>query len=136
MLERHLGGGGFGEVWLAHQARFRLRRAVKFCKTLKDRDRDLLHEGAVITRLISQGNHPNVVPLLDADLDGEVPWLMFEYVEGFDLADMIRHWTKLPATERQQKAVTALQVLAKAVGRFHRLKPAIIHRDLKPANIL
>jgi TPR repeat protein/serine/threonine protein kinase len=133
-LERFLGGGGFGEVWLAHQTQFRLFRAVKFCKSLENRD--LVHEGAVIARLISQGNHPNIVPLLDAHLDCDVPWLMYEYVEGGDLADRIRQWTKLPATERQHKAVTALEVLAKAVGRFHRLKPAIIHRDLKPANIL
>jgi hypothetical protein len=109
VLERHISGGGFGEVWLARQVSVGFVRAVKFCKSLQHPDRDLRHEASVIHRLISQGNHPNVVPLLDAHLDGEVPWLMYEHVEGGDVGDMIRHWTKLPPTERQQKVVTGLQ---------------------------
>ncbi len=136
VLDRHISGGGFGEVWLARNVSVGSVRAVKFCKSLQHPDRDLRHEASVIHRLISQGENPNVVPLLDAHLDGEIPWLMYEYVEGGDVGDMIRHWTKLPPAERQQKIVTALQLLAKAVGRFHRLSPPIIHRDLKPANIL
>ena len=109
--------------------------AVKFFKSLESRDRDLLHEGNVIARIMQQRN-PNVVRLLDAHLDGEAPWLMYEYVQGGDLGDMIRHYAKLPAADRHEKVVTAMQVLAKAVGQFHRLDPPIVHRDLKPANIL
>ncbi|MCI0680508.1 MAG: protein kinase [Gemmataceae bacterium] len=135
VLERHLSGGGFGEVWLARGV-FGLERAVKFFHNLKDRHRDLLHEGNVIARLLRDGKHANVVPLLDASLDGDGPWLMYEYVEGGDLGDAIRRWAALPIAERQEKIVVALRLLANAVGRFHAFNPPIVHRDLKPANIL
>lgn len=136
VLDRHLSGGGFGEVWLARQAPFGMLRAVKFCKGLENRDRDLLHEGNVIGRLMSAGKHPNVVPLMDAHLEGDSPWLMYEYVEGGDLGDAIRHWATLGPDQRLERLVKAWQMLASAVGRFHRLTPPIVHRDLKPANIL
>lgn len=136
VLDRHISGGGFGEVWLARNVSVGFVRAIKFCKSMQNPNRDLHHEVRVIKRLISQGKHPNIVPLLDAHLDGEAPWLMYEYVDGGDLGDMIRYWATLPLPQRREKVVTALQILAKAVGRFHQMNPPIVHRDLKPANIL
>lgn len=136
-LTEPLGVGGFGEVWLARHPQFTsLARAVKFCHDLQARDRDLLHEGRVIERVQAQGNRPHIVPLVDAHLDGDAPWLMFEYVPGGDLGDVIHEWQNLSKSERVTKAVAALQELAVAVGHFHRLDPFVVHRDLKPANIL
>src|SRR5262249_52022311 len=63
-------------------------------------------------------------------------WLMYEYVGGGSLTDLILRWQSLPEGERQSLAVISLSQLASAVGTFHRLSPAIVHRDLKPANIL
>ncbi len=85
---------------------------------------------------MEHGDHPNVVPLLDALLDGETPWLMYEYVGGGSLADLILRWQSVPDAEREALALHALAQLAHAVGTFHRLAPAVVHRDLKPANIL
>src|SRR5208283_25307 len=76
------------------------------------------------------------VKLDDVNLEGDAPWLMYEYVEGGDLTDLIHEWSALPPTERQQKAIAALKELAETIAHFHRLDPAIAHRDLKPANIL
>ena len=77
------------------------------------------------------------MPLLDAVLDyGETPWLMYEYVGGGSLTDLILRWQSLTEAERESLAVQSLLQLAAAVSTFHRLTPAIIHRDLKPANIL
>jgi eukaryotic-like serine/threonine-protein kinase len=137
VLDRQLGVGGFAEVWLARHPQFQsLVGAVKFCRNLQSRDRDLLHESNVIDRLLAHGTHANIVRLLDIHLEGDAPWLMYEYVDDGDLADLIHHWSGLPMTERQQKAIAALHALASAIGNFHRLEPAIVHRDLKPANIL
>src|SRR5262245_42238745 len=81
VLERPLGVGGFGEVWLARQPRLAsLVRAVKFCHG--QQARDLVHEGAVIDRVMAAGPHPNIVPLVDVHLEGETPWLMYEFVAG------------------------------------------------------
>ena len=85
---------------------------------------------------MEQGKHPNVVPLLDAHLDGDAPWLMYEYVPGGDLTGLILAWQQLAAGRARGRTTAALQTLAAAVGHFHRLSPPLVHRDLKPANIL
>jgi serine/threonine protein kinase len=135
-LDELLGAGGFGEVWLARHSFIPHPRAVKFCTDQKVRAKLTSHEGRVIARVMEQGHHPNVVPLLDAVLDGETPWLMYEYVGGGSLTDLMYKWQNLPEGEREALTVLSLTQLAGAVGTFHRLSPAIVHRDLKPANIL
>jgi serine/threonine protein kinase len=135
-LDELLGAGGFGEVWLARHSFLPHRRAVKFCTDPKVRAKLTSHEGRVIARVMEQGAHPNVVPLLDAVLDGDTPWLMYEYVGGGCLTDLILKWQSLPEADREAAAVRSLSQLAEAVGTFHRLAPPIVHRDLKPANIL
>ena len=135
-LAELLGAGGFGEVWLARHSFIPQPRAVKFCTDPLVRTKLTSHEGKVIARVMGQGNHPNVVPLLDAVLDGETPWLMYEYVGGGSLTDLIHRWQSLVIDAREALTVAALHQLAAAVGTFHRLKPPIVHRDLKPANVL
>ncbi len=135
-LEELLGAGGFGEVWLARHSFIPNPRAVKFCTDPLVRTKLTSHEGKVIARVMGEGHHPNVVPLVDAVLDGDTPWLMYEYVGGGCLTDLIHRWQSLPSPEREATAVVALHQLAAAVGMFHRLSPPIVHRDLKPANVL
>ncbi|MCI0701158.1 MAG: protein kinase [Planctomycetia bacterium] len=135
-LEELLGAGGFGEVWLSRHTFIPHPRAVKFCTDEKVRAKLTSHEGRVIARVMAQGSHPNVVPLLDAVLDGETPWLMYEFVGGGNLTDLILKWQSLPNPNRSALAIGSLLQLASAVGTFHRLNPPIVHRDLKPANIL
>ncbi|MBA4066036.1 MAG: hypothetical protein C0501_20415 [Isosphaera sp.] len=137
VLEEQIGAGGFGEVWLARYGdagRSNIVGAVKFCHGLEVRD--LRHELDVVTRVMAAGRHPGVVPVLAQHLDGDAPWVMYEYVPDGDLADRIREWAALPAGERVPRVVAALKVLAEDVGRWHRLSPAVVHRDLKPSNVL
>ena len=115
---------------------FPRREQSSFAPIRMLRTRLTSHEGKVIARVMGHRNHPNVVPLLDAILDGETPWLMYEYVGGGDLAELIHEWQQFTPSERESLAVDALHQLAAAVGTFHRLAPPIVHRDLKPANIL
>src|SRR5262245_59747249 len=135
-LEELLGAGGFGEVWLVRHTFIPHPRAVKFCTDTKVRAKLTSHEGRVIARVMAQGSHPNVVPLLDAVLDGQTPWLMYEYLGGGNLTDLIHRWQPLTGREREAIAIGSLTQLALAVDTFHRLAPPIVHRDLKPANIL
>jgi len=134
VLGELLGSGGFGEVWLARNpALAALKGAVKFGTDPQARERLLRHEGGLVSRVMEEGRHPNIVPLLDAYLEGDTPWLMYEYVNGGELGTLIGAWQ--PA-DRAAQAVAALRTLAAAVGHFHRLSPPLVHRDLKPANIL
>ncbi len=136
-LVRKLGGGGFGEVWLAHHEWNGNVAAVKFCTDTVARNRLTTHEKELIVRVMRHAaDQPNIVPLRECHLTGETPWLMYEFVEGGTLADAMLGWHKLAATERVARAVPLLHTLAGAVGHFHALDPAIIHRDLKPANVL
>jgi serine/threonine protein kinase len=138
-LERRLGGGGFGEVWLARHVfkRSEKPRAVKFCTDPVARRRLVMHEKDLIVRVMEHaGEHPNIVPLLECHLTGETPWLMYEYVAGGTLADAIPRWQALAPDERQNRIVTALHTVAAAVGHCHALEIPIVHRDLKPVNVL
>jgi serine/threonine protein kinase len=136
-LDDLLGTGGFWEVWLAlHTFVPNRHGAVKFCTDPAARAKLVSHEGKVIARVMARGEHPTVVPLLDAVLDGDAPWLMYEYVGGGCLTDLVHRWQSLPPSEREAATVAALHELAAAVGTFHRLDPPIVHRDLKPSNVL
>ncbi len=133
-LKRVLGVGGFGEVWLAQHTSLGLESAVKFCHGTHASD--LKHESHVITQVQLAGEHPCVVPLRDASLTGETPWLRFDFVSGGDLGDWIRLVHRHPAADRPRQILQALRQITQAVATFHRLTPAVVHRDLKPSNIL
>ncbi len=135
VLEKLLGTGGFGEVWLARNRNLsQLAGAFKFYTGRADAT--LRHEAAVISRLIANATHPNIVPLIDANLTSDPPWLRYEYVSGGTLTDWIPRLRTLTAGERIEQATKAIRQLAGAAAFFHRLRPPIVHRDLKPANVL
>ncbi|MBL8141149.1 MAG: serine/threonine protein kinase [Acidobacteria bacterium] len=130
-LDRKLGQGGMGAVWLAHRSdgRFSGQVALKlvnhavFDATARDR---FEREGTILARL----SHPNISRLLDAGVTtAGQPYLVLEYVEGTHIDDY---------ADRHRLDVTArlglfLQV-AEAVAHAH--ENLVVHRDLKPSNIL
>jgi eukaryotic-like serine/threonine-protein kinase len=142
ILEEKLGAGGFGEVWLAKHRATNELRAVKFCTHTTARDRLFSHESKIALHVrkhmsTPDGCHPNIVPLLDCNLDGNPPWLMYEYVPGGrTLVDVIHELATVPATERIARAIQLMHIVAGAVGRFHRINVPIVHRDLKHKNVL
>ncbi len=136
VLQRRIGSGGFGEVWLAtHPGKG--NAAVKFCTDPGARHKLVTHERAVVARVMKHcGNHPNVVSLLECNLSGAIPWLMYEFVAGGTLAEAVEAWRQLAPPRRLGKAVLTLHAIAAALGTFHRLNPPLVHRDLKPQNVL
>jgi hypothetical protein len=138
LLERRLGAGGFGEVWLArHEYRDVPPVAVKFC-THPSKHKLTEYEKKVIVRAMKYGgDHPNVVPLLDCNLSGDTPWLIYEYVQGGTLAEAVNEqWRPLSARDRLLRTVRTLHPIAGVLAMFHRFDPPIVHRDLTPRNIL
>jgi serine/threonine protein kinase len=134
-----LGKGGFGEVWKArHLTRSRQRPvALKFCldpvaaATL--RNEAILHDH--LDRVREEASAPGIVPLLETYLRADPPCLMYEFIEGGDLAGLTH---EMQAQDRltPELAIRIVQRLASIVGFAHRLNPPLVHRDLKLSNIL
>ncbi len=133
-----LGVGGFGEVWKARHLYFDgiAPVALKFCLDPTARDRLLKHEATVLNQVMRQGRHPGIVALLDASLSSDPPCLKYEYVEGGDLAGLMRDWQQGTDGPRWALAAQVVHQLAEIVGHAHRMSPPVVHRDLKPANVL
>lgn len=129
-LDKPLGHGGMGTVWLAHRSdgRFEGQAAVKLLNAAlvgHPSEQRFAREGNVLARL----RHPNIAHLLDAGVaEGRQPYLILEYVEG----DRIDRYCDKARLSIEQRIVLFLDVLA-AVAHAH--SNLIVHRDLKPPNI-
>ncbi|HTU22058.1 MAG TPA: bifunctional serine/threonine-protein kinase/formylglycine-generating enzyme family protein [Gemmataceae bacterium] len=134
-LEELLGVGGFGEVWRARNPHLSDPVALKFCLD-PSAAQWLRHEAALLGRVMSQGRHPGIVPLLDTYLNGDPPCLKYEYVAGGDLSGLIGQWRQAPPRDHVAECTRLIHELAGIVAFAHQLHPPIVHRDLKPANIL
>ncbi len=134
-LEELLGVGGFGEVWRARNPHLTEPVALKFCLDARAAQW-LRHEAALLGRVMSQGKHPGIVPLLDTYLNGDPPCLKYEYVAGGDLSGLIAQWRHSPPSDAVGACTRLMHELADVVSFAHQLDPPIVHRDLKPANIL
>jgi serine/threonine protein kinase/Tfp pilus assembly protein PilF len=131
VIERPLGQGGMGSVWLARRndGRFEGVAAIKFLSLAlagSAGEERFRREGSALARL----THPNIARLLDAGLSQiALPYLVLEYVEG----QPIDEWCDTRALSIEGRLRLFQQVLA-AVADAH--AHFIVHRDLKPANIL
>ncbi len=131
ILERPIGHGGMGSVWLATRAdgSFEGSAAVKLLNlSLIGRGglERFRREGTALARLA----HVNVARLLDAGVsDLRQPFLVLEYIDG----EPIDAYAKRATASVEQRVRLMLQVLA-AVGHAH--ANLIVHRDLKPSNVL
>ena len=130
-LERPLGQGGMGSVWLARRSdgRFEGAAAVKLLNVaLLDPvgAARFQREGNLLARL----NHPNIARLLDAGVTpGGQPYLVLEYVEG----ERLDRYCDARRCSPDLRLALFLDVLA-AVAHAH--ANLVVHRDLKPSNIL
>jgi len=129
-LERTLGAGGMGTVWLAHRSdgRYEGQAAIKFLNLARlDRGgaERFRREGNALARL----KHPHIAHLVDAGVTSGQPYLVLEYVEG----EPIDRWCDTHGLAVAERIRLFLQVLT-AVSHAH--GKLILHRDLKPSNIL
>lgn len=130
VVQRELGRGGMGVVYLAHEPKLDRPVALKLLPpplaaqpTWRDR---FMREA----RTAAQLSHPNIVPIHAVDRVGEFVFFTMAYVEGETLLERVRARGGLPSSEVSH----ILAQVARAVAYAH--AQGVIHRDLKPQNIM
>jgi eukaryotic-like serine/threonine-protein kinase len=127
-LKGELGRGAQATVWLGYDPRLQREVAVKVINP--DADAASVAQWLDEARAVSRLAHPNIVPVFEADQDGTVSFMVFEYVAGPTLTELLRKRGKLP----QREAAALMRDVLDAIATAH--AQGIVHRDLKPSNIL
>ncbi|MEO5894146.1 MAG: protein kinase [Vicinamibacterales bacterium] len=128
-IERLLGSGGMGEVYLAHDSKLGRQVALKVLSAQLASDPDRRERFEREARAAAALNHPNIVTIHSVEEADGIHFLTLEVVDGETLAD------KIVAGGMPLDRVLALGIpLADAVGAAH--QRGITHRDLKPANVM
>src|SRR6202166_261527 len=125
-----LGKGGMGEVYRADDLTLGQPVALKFLPDEAARDQGLLERFKNEVRIARRVSHPNVCRVYDVgDVEGHNFFTM-EYVDGEDLASLLRRIGRLP----EDKALDIARQLCAGLAAAH--TKGVLHRDLKPANIM
>jgi serine/threonine-protein kinase len=129
-VERLLGRGGMSSVYLAEHLRLHRKVALKLLAP------DLAHDERFRERFLRESqlaaslDHPNIVPIYDADEADGVLYIAMRWVEGTDLRELLRRYSPL----EPRRAVAIVGQAAAGLDAAHRR--GLVHRDVKPGNIL
>ena len=129
-IDRVLGAGGMGVVVAAHHIGLDERVAIKFLLPEALKVPEAVARFAREARAATKIKSPHVARVSDVwTLESGAPYMVIEYLEGQDLAAMIRDRGALPFADATEFVIQACDAIAEA----HSL--GIVHRDLKPANL-
>ncbi|CUU53505.1 Serine/threonine protein kinase [Parafrankia irregularis] len=134
LLDR-IGSGAYGTVWRAIDDLLDVSVAVKEVRIRAGESEQATAE--LITRVEREARavaklreHPNVVTILDVVRDGDLPWIVMEWVPSISLAQVLHERGALSREETARIGLAILDALVTAHS------AGIVHRDVKPANIL
>ncbi|EPD52841.1 hypothetical protein HMPREF1210_01221 [Paenisporosarcina sp. HGH0030] len=125
-----IGGGGMSNVYLAHDMILDRDVAIKVLRYDFSNEDDLHRRFQREALSATSLTHPNIVNIFDVGEDGDIHYLVMEFVEGKTLKQYITDAAPLSPNE----AVTIMKQLTSAIAHAHQNQ--IIHRDIKPQNIL
>ncbi len=127
-IEKMLGAGGMGEVYLAHDDKLRRKVALKILPAEFIADDERVKRFTLEARAVSALNHPNIVTIHDVGNFEGINYIATEFVEGQSLREIIG--TNLKVSEILRIVSQCCEALAAAHS------AGIIHRDIKPENIM
>jgi serine/threonine-protein kinase len=135
-LEKRIGRGGMGEVWLATHTLLKQPRAIKImlgeiAANPKERERFISGEARNALELEA---HPNLVRIYELGLHEDMPFIVMEYVKGGPQGATLKDWIRDQERLSPAEAANVLNKVSAALDAAHR--QGIIHRDIKPGNIL
>jgi serine/threonine-protein kinase len=129
-IERELGAGAAAVTVAALDQRLGRRVAIKILKPEVERDPDFAKRFTREARAAAAINHPNVVSVYDVGQEGDLYYLVMQFVDGTDLKGLIGRETALP----WRRAVAIARDVLAGLGAIH--AAGIVHRDIKPQNVL
>jgi serine/threonine protein kinase len=128
-LELRMGAGGMGTIWRAEHLVLQAPVAVKLI------DRDAVPDEDTVARFLREAKaaaalrSPHVVQIIDYGVDGQLPFMVMELLEGENLAQRLKRSRRLS----RQDTARILTHVGRAMVRAH--EAGIVHRDLKPDNV-
>jgi serine/threonine-protein kinase len=129
ILER-IGGGGMALVYMGLDILLHRKVAVKVLRQQYVHDEEFIRRFRREAQAAASLSHPNVVSIYDVGQEGEIHYIVMEYIEGTTLNDLIKERAPLQVEE----AVRYASQICDALDHAHHNE--IIHRDIKPHNIL
>ena len=132
-LERQIGGGGMGTIWVALDMRLQRRVALKMMRSDHLRSQSMRRHFDQEAQAAARIEHQNVVHIFDYgldEIDGQpTPYIVMELLVGEDLETRLQRQAKLPLAT----VVEIVSQAARALSAAH--AAGLVHRDLKPANL-
>jgi eukaryotic-like serine/threonine-protein kinase len=129
-LERELGRGGMGVVYLAREVRLDRPVAIKLLPPSKTSDANLRERFLREARTAAKLSHPNIIPIHAVEEIGGFVFFAMSFIEGETLTERVRRRGPLAPSEASRVLRDVAWALAYAHGQ------GVIHRDVKPDNIL
>jgi eukaryotic-like serine/threonine-protein kinase len=129
-LERQIGRGGMSSVFRARDRLLERTVALKILHEHYTDDADYVERFRREARSAAQLSHPNIVTVIDRGEHAGRQFIVFEYVDGQTLKDLVRAKGPLPI----RRAVEISLQIARALAYAH--SQGLVHRDVKPQNVL
>jgi len=129
-IDRELGRGGMGVVYLAREVHLDRLVAIKLLPPSRAQQRSLRERFLREARVAAKLSHPNIIPIHAVEERGEFVFYVMAFVDGETLGDRIRSRGPLPGSE----AVRLFREVAWALAYAH--GQGVVHQDVKPDNIL
>src|SRR4051812_43534578 len=125
-----IGKGGMSSVYLAEHEMMRRRVAIKVLPTSRVNDSSYLERFRLEARAVAKLDDPNIVRAYDIDNEGQIHYIVMEYVDGQDLHQIV------VANGPLDYDMAADYIAQVANGLQHAHEMGLVHRDIKPANCL
>ncbi len=130
LIERKLGQGGMGTVYLAKHTDLKKMVALKVLSQDKAKNPTLVKRFKAEAQAAGQLEHPNIVAVFDTgEVDGYL-YIAMEYVDGIDLFEQVKRRGVIPV----KRSIDIIKQVASALQ--HAFEQNIVHRDIKPSNLL
>jgi len=129
-IERLLGKGGMGSVFLAHDMALEREVAIKVLPPDVAQDHQVVRRFQQEAKTAAKLDHPNIIPIYRVESEGGLNYFVMKYIAGTSLEDLLEKKEPLAIADIQR----ILWEASCALGHAH--QRGVVHRDVKPANIM